>query len=675
MNRTFLSTFMKCTCAAVNGLAASTEPDTAAVPAICAASCASTGAIAVVPPRVVRVITSNVARIRRPGGMATLLSSEAAQRGEPAPLSTRTLGRGLTVVNRCASLIGHSLKRMSHGLLEALGPAPLLWRPALAVRADLIHRGVHLDVESVWILELDSRIPSRATTPLVDDRHVPGTKKIANLEQLGDRADLEGAVVEAGLPLARRLVERLGRHERDRMMVRRVSEEDHAALVAIGHLKPHDLRPEPRGPLDVAHREHDVTQFLHLDRRLARHFFSPPWTCGPAILCRRPGPRQPPSGLRESRSRIAGYTAPGRDRRSGRKRVRSTADNLRRLTSAIVKAGGSAASEADLVAEHLVRANLMGHDSHGVGMIPTYIRHLKAGLVVPNTRAKRVKDDGAMLMFDGGRGYGRRVAGEAMSAAITRCRETGVVAMTLANAHHIGRVGAYGEMASGAGLVSLHFVNVTDHRATVAPFRGTDARFVTNPVCIAVPGTDRHAPLLLDMATSQVAMGKIRVAKNEGKPAPEGALIDSKGKPTRDPNVMYSEPNGALLPFGGHKGYALAVVTELLATALTGGPSIQPGNQRMGGVVNNMFTMLVDPARLAGIDWLKREIDGFLDYVKASPPADPKLPVLVPGEPERLAQAERGRAGIEVDATTWGEILAAAEAVGLSRAEAASLGG
>jgi uncharacterized oxidoreductase len=219
------------------------------------------------------------------------------------------------------------------------------------------------------------------------------------------------------------------------------------------------------------------------------------------------------------------------------------------LTSAIVKAGGSAASEADLVAEHLVRANLMGHDSHGVGMIPTYIRHLKAGLVVPNTRAKLVKDDGAMLMFDGGRGYGRPVAGQAMDAAIARCRECGVVAMTLANAHHIGRVGAYGELASGAGLVSLHFVNVTDHRAIVAPFRGTDARFVTNPICIAVPGTDRTAPLLLDMATSQVAAGKIRVAKNEGKPAPEGALIDAKGRPTRDPNVMYSDPHGALLEF------------------------------------------------------------------------------------------------------------------------------
>src|SRR5438552_7443137 len=230
--------------------------------------------------------------------------------------------------------------------------------------------------------------------------------------------------------------------------------------------------------------------------------------------------------------------------------MHATADQLRRVTRAIVKSGGSAAPEADLVADHLVQANLAGHDSHGVGMIPAYVRHLQARRVVPTTRAKLVKDDGAMLMFDGGRGYGRPVAGEAMDAAITRCRETGVVAMTLANAHHIGRVGAYGELASGAGLVSLHFVNVTDHRATVAPFRGTEARFVTNPVCIAVPGTERQPPLLLDMATSAVAMGKIRVARNEGKPAPEGALIEATGKPTRDPNVMYSEPHGALLPFG-----------------------------------------------------------------------------------------------------------------------------
>src|SRR4029453_16279697 len=146
-----------------------------------------------------------------------------------------------------------------------------------------------------------------------------------------------------------------------------------------------------------------------------------------------------PSSSTSSCGRIHSLTDHGTPKPGGRNRVRATADNLRRLTSAIVKAGGSSASEAGLVADHLVRPNLMGHNSHGVGMIPTYIRHLKAGLVVPNTRAKLVKDDGAMLMFDGGRGYGRPVAGEAMDAAIARSRETGILAVTLANAHHIRR--------------------------------------------------------------------------------------------------------------------------------------------------------------------------------------------------------------------------------------------
>lgn len=348
--------------------------------------------------------------------------------------------------------------------------------------------------------------------------------------------------------------------------------------------------------------------------------------------------------------------------------MRHSAERLRAVGAAIIRAGGSTADEARLVADHLVDANLAGHDSHGIGMIPTYVRHVRAKLVIPNTRVKTVKDDGPTLMFDGQRGYGRPVAGEAMAVGIARCRENGVVVATLANAHHIGRVGAYGELASAAGLVSLHFVNVTDHRALVAPFRGTDARFVTNPICIALPGTDRRPPILLDMATSAIAMGKVRVARNEGKPVDAGVLIDETGRPTRDPAVMYGDPHGALLPFGGHKGYALAVVTELLAGALSGGPTIQPGNPRMGGTINNMLSILLDPARLAGVDWLRREIDGFVDYVKASPPADAAAPVLVPGDPERLAREQRQREGIDVDDTTWSEVMAAGEQLGVTAA-------
>jgi uncharacterized oxidoreductase len=348
---------------------------------------------------------------------------------------------------------------------------------------------------------------------------------------------------------------------------------------------------------------------------------------------------------------------------------------LRKFAGEIFRRGGSAPDEADLVAAHLVAANLAGHDSHGVGMIPTYVRHLQAGLVVPNTPVRLVKDDGAILMFDGQRGYGRRVAGEAMAAAIARCRQSGVVVMTLANAHHVARIGAYGEMAIAAGLVSVHFVNVTDHVGLVAPYRGSDSRFSTNPICVAVPGTDAQPAVLLDMATSEVAMGKVRVAKNAGTPLPEPYVIDPQGRPTTDPGVMYREPRGSLLPLGKHKGYGLAVMAELLAGGLSGGGTIQPDNPRLNGVINNMTTFLVDPARLAGTDWLRREVEGFVGYVKASPPADPALPVLVPGDPERASAARRGREGVPLDDATWTEILDAAQAVGLAKEEARALAG
>jgi uncharacterized oxidoreductase len=353
--------------------------------------------------------------------------------------------------------------------------------------------------------------------------------------------------------------------------------------------------------------------------------------------------------------------------------MRIPSDRLRQLTATILARGGSESAEADLVAAHLVDANLAGHDSHGVGLIPHYVRHLKDGLVVPNTSVKVLKDEGAFLMFDGQRGFGRRVAGEAMAAAIERARDTGVVVVTLANSHHVGRVGAYGELASAAGLVSLHFVNVVDHTGLVAPYRGSDSRFSTNPVCIGMPGTATQPPLLLDMATSGVAMGKVSVARRAGKRMAAGNLIDAQGAPTDDPEVMFREPRGSLLPFGAHKGYALAVLTELLAGAMSGGGTLQPENPRRGGTVNNMFSVLVDPARLAGVDWMRREVDGFVGYVKGSPPADPASPVLVPGDPERHSREARQRAGIPLDAVTWAELVTAGEAMGVTRAQAEAI--
>ena len=347
--------------------------------------------------------------------------------------------------------------------------------------------------------------------------------------------------------------------------------------------------------------------------------------------------------------------------------MRIQADTLTSIVTAIFEKTGSPTNEAALVSGSLVTANLMGHDSHGVGLVPTYVRHIKAGLLHPGTAAECVKDDGAIMMFDGCRGFGRRAGGEAMAAATERCRDTGVVLMTLRNAHHIGRIGAYGEIAMEHGMISLHFVNVIDHGPTVAPWGAGEARYVTNPVCIAVPGTKNTPPTLLDMATSLIALGKARVAMSKGEQMAEGLMIDAEGQPTTDPSLMYATPKGALLPFGEHKGSGLALMCELLAGGLSGGGTIQPDNPQQMSIVNNMFTIVIDPARLVDMIWLQSEIDATIDYVKSARPADPEKPVIVAGDAERARTLERLKAGIEINDEAWAEISETGEGLGMER--------
>ena len=339
-------------------------------------------------------------------------------------------------------------------------------------------------------------------------------------------------------------------------------------------------------------------------------------------------------------------------------------DRLRALCARILVAAGAAPGDARVVADHLVDANLAGHDSHGAGMLPHYVRAIRGGVLDPRAHAAIEDRGGAALAVDGRRGFGQVVAGEAIAAGMGRAREAGVALVALRNAFHVGRVGAYGEQAAAAGLVSIHFVNVVGHAPLVAPFRGTDARLATNPVCIALPAAGGRPPVVLDFATSLVALGKVRVAMNRGEEAPEGALLDARGRPTRDPSVMYREPRGAILPFGLHKGYGLALACELLAGAVTGGGTIATVPHERDRITNNMLSVLLDPARLPGADLLDSEIAAAIDHVKASPPADPALPVLVAGEPEIAWRARRLAEGIPVEAATWEELREAARSVG-----------
>ncbi len=270
---------------------------------------------------------------------------------------------------------------------------------------------------------------------------------------------------------------------------------------------------------------------------------------------------------------------------------------LLKLANRIVTMGGSSPAEAGIVAEHLVEANLRGHDSHGVGMLVAYVRDLDNGTLRVNQSPEIVSNTGAISVWDAHGGYGQVVARQAVEWAIETAREHGVAVNGLRNAHHIGRVGTYGEIAARAGMVALHFVNVASGTPGVAPFRGKEGRFLTNPVCIAIPGTDTNEPILLDFATSRVALGKVRVAHNAGKPMLDGALLDHEGKPTTNPSVMYTEPRGVVLPFGEHKGSGLALVCELLAGAIVGSASVSTATPPERGILNGMLSIVIDHAR------------------------------------------------------------------------------
>jgi uncharacterized oxidoreductase len=346
---------------------------------------------------------------------------------------------------------------------------------------------------------------------------------------------------------------------------------------------------------------------------------------------------------------------------------------LARAIEAIVAAGGSEPREAKIVADNLVTANLTGHDSHGIGMIPRYVESLKEGGLAPNRHPVVKFDGGALVALDGQAGYGQVIGLEATDLAIERARTHGVCVMALANAHHLCRIGQWAEQAVAEGLVSISFVNVIS-RSIVAPFGGSDARFGTNPCTIGIP-LPGQPPFVLDMATSGVAQGKVRVAHNKGEKLPPGLLLDDRGNPTLEARFGVIEPFGALTTFGLHKGYGLAVACELLGGALTGGGTWHTTDRSKKRVLNGMLSILIDPKKLGTDALFGREAGAFIDWVKQSPPAPGSDRVRIAGDPERETRAKREREGIAVDATTWQEIHAAGAKLGLDAKSLDSLAG
>ena len=317
---------------------------------------------------------------------------------------------------------------------------------------------------------------------------------------------------------------------------------------------------------------------------------------------------------------------------------------LHSFVTAVAQGMGSEVGEAVLMADQLVGANLSGHDSHGVGMLPVYVERWLKRLAHPNRELETVIDTGVIVVVDGQHGFGQSTAHRATQIAIDRAKVHGVAVVGLRNSFHIGRIGHWAELAAARGLVSIHFVNVSGHEPIVAPFGGGSARFGTNPFCVAIPGRGSQPTLLLDMATSKIAHGKARVAFSRGEPVPHDSLLDHEGRVTTDPGVFFASgaKGGALIAMGEHKGSGLAIVCELLGAALIGGLVTSPESNEIGGIVNNMLSITIDPMAMGTGNTLVAEAEQYLAYMKSSELREGFTEVLAPGEPEvrsRLARA------------------------------------
>jgi uncharacterized oxidoreductase len=328
-------------------------------------------------------------------------------------------------------------------------------------------------------------------------------------------------------------------------------------------------------------------------------------------------------------------------------------DRLRKLSTAIFSAAGCHQAEAERISHYLVEANLAGHDSHGVLRIPSYVDWLRTGKVYANKVIKIVFENEVIAVVDGEFGFGQSVGEQAMKLGIAKSERLGVAVVALRNSGHLGQIGAWALMAARANRISIHFVNTSGAGILVPPHGGISRRISANPIAAGIP-VENGSPLVLDISTSTIAEGKIRLALNQGVPVPDGCLIDAQGRPTNDPKVFYGNPPGAILPFGGHKGYGLAMIAEMLAGALTGSSCSNPSATR---VVNGMLTIILSPRFFGTEEEFYQEARRFIAYVRSSEKVSPEVDILMPGELEEKTRRQRIRDGIEVDETTWSQIL------------------
>ena len=329
---------------------------------------------------------------------------------------------------------------------------------------------------------------------------------------------------------------------------------------------------------------------------------------------------------------------------------------LEALTRDIFQAIRVPPTGAAWIAQLLVRANLRGHDSHGVIRIPQYITSWREGEANPTADPQVIQQGPATALVDGRLGFGQIVARRGMEVALEKAAGMGVSAVGIFNCNHIGRLADYTEMALERDMLAILTVNAGGAGQRMAPWGGRAPRLSTNPIAFACP-TGNAAPISFDIATTVAAEGKVRVKRNRKERMPLGWVLDAEGQPTTDPNALYGNPPGTILPAGGHKGYCLALMIEVLSGIVAHGGS---STEHPGPILNGVFMFVVDIARFVPAATFRAQVDDLVRYLKTCPTAPGVDRILTPGEPEMLTEAERRRSGIFVEDETWGQIEAVA---------------
>ena len=340
--------------------------------------------------------------------------------------------------------------------------------------------------------------------------------------------------------------------------------------------------------------------------------------------------------------------------------VHITSERLCAVVAEVFVAAGSPEDAAREVASSLVEANLMGHDSHGVMRAGFYVDAILDGRLDPRGKLTVVRESATTALLDGGRNFGPVTARRAMDCAITKARTHDLGMVAVRNCGHTGRLGQYAVQAARQGFMGMVFSIGSVKGGTVAPYLGTGRTLNTNPIAWAVPAAT-HAPVFLDYATSVVAQGKIQDAVDKGARIPQGWLLDAQGNPTTDPSEQMR--GGVMLPFGGHKGYCLSFLIEVLSGGLTG-----VGCSALPNFVPDFPTVMLamNIAAFQPLDEFRRMVDELISVTKAGRKTPGVEEILVPGEPEWRRRQARLHEGLDIPKATWQRIVEAGAKCGLA---------